>query len=59
MNEDYDSVSLLYSSNKLQGLGGGGAEVNGHALWEKLKFSESQKLYFGVMGYLVSLFILL
>ena len=23
MNEDYDSVSLLYSSNKLQGLGGG------------------------------------
>ena len=58
MNEDYDSVNLLYSSNKLQGLGGG-AEVNGHALWEKLKFSENQKLYFGVMGYLVSLFILL
>ena len=57
MNEDYDSVSLLYSSNKLQGLGQ--AEVNGLALWEKLKFFESQKLYFGVMGYLVSLFILL
>ena len=57
MNEDYDSVSLLYSSNKLQGLGR--AEVNGLALWEKLKFFESQKLYFGVMGYLVSLFILL
>ena len=53
MNEDYDSVSLLYSCNKLQGLGG---EVNGHAVWEKLKFLESQKLYFGVMGYLVSLF---
>ena len=51
-------MSLLNSSNKVQGWEGGG-EVNGHVLWEKLKFSESQKLYFGVMGYLASLLILL
>ena len=29
---------------------GGGREVNGHALWEKLKFSESQKWHFGDNG---------
>ena len=36
---------------------GGEGEVNGNALWENFKFSESQKWYFGVMGYLASLFI--
>ena len=34
---------------------GRGGEINGHVLWEKLKFSESQKWYSGVMGYLVKL----
>ena len=47
MNEDYDSVSELYSSNKLQGWGGGGAEVNGHALREKIEiFTTRPKIRF-------------
>ena len=54
MSEDHDIVSKLYLSNKPQRWGW---KVNGHALWEKLKFSESQKWHFGVMGYLGSLFI--